>query len=116
MAKQRIGSIRQKILVEGDPNLLNDNEILVIDNCGCGCTCDVTLKQLDSQHRIKAMVLMNADEYIRSLENAFKQGYAEGVDSPPAPVIPAPKPEPEPEPVQEKEEEKRDEPYIIGLD
>lgn len=115
MAKQRIGSIRQKILVEGDPNLLNENEILIIDNCGCGCTCDVTLKQLDSQHRIHTMVLMNADEYLKSLEDAFKQGYAEGVDSPPAPITPAPA-EPEPKPEQVEQEIKKDEPYIIGLD
>lgn len=90
--------------MEGDPNLLNDNEILVIDSCGCGCPDEITLKQLDSEHRMHTMVLMNADEYIRSLEGAYKQGYAECKESMPAPA-PAPKPETKP-----------DEPYIIGLD
>ena len=78
MAKQRIGSIRQKILVEGDPNLLNDNEILVIDQCSCGCDSETMLKQLDPEHRIKTLVLVNADDYMKELESTFQKGYSQG--------------------------------------
>lgn len=103
MAKQRIGSIKQKILVEGDPNLLNENEILVIDKCGCGCNCDITLKQLDSEHKMHTMILLNVEEYLKSLEDAYKQGYEECKEECQSKHASEP-------------EVKQEEPYVIGLD
>lgn len=58
MAKQRIGSMKQKILVQGDANLLEPNEILVTESEDY-----VILRERQSSGSIKTYVVIPLEEF-----------------------------------------------------
>lgn len=70
MSKQKIGLIKQKIIIEGDENLLEPYEILIkeIGNS------EYILKERDSKGEIKVSVIIPVDKYIASIEEAYKSG------------------------------------------
>ena len=58
MGKVKIGSMRQKILVQGDINLLESNEILVTQAEGY-----TVLREKDSNKNIKTYIVIPLDEF-----------------------------------------------------
>lgn len=58
MGKTKIGSIRQKILVQGDVNLLGSNEILITQSEGY-----TILRERTSNGQIKTSVVIPLEEF-----------------------------------------------------
>lgn len=73
MPKTKIGSMKQKTLVEGDENLLELNEVLVKSSEDF----KYVFKERTETGELKTYVLVPIDDYIESLENAYKEGKAE---------------------------------------
>ncbi len=76
MAKARIGLIRQKVLIEGDINLIEPYEVLVTSDENF----DTLLKERSSDG-IKTSVVLSMEDYISRLEAAHKEGYDEGYEA-----------------------------------
>lgn len=74
MAKAVIGSMRQKRLIEGDENLLEANEILIKE----ADDFPFVLKERCADGSIKTSVVISIDDYIKNLEEAYKQGLENG--------------------------------------
>lgn len=58
MGKIKIGSMKQKVLVQGDINLLESNEILVTQSEGY-----TVLREKDSNKNIKTYIVIPLDEF-----------------------------------------------------
>ena len=58
MGKTKIGSMRQKILVQGDVNLLGPNEILITQSEGY-----TILREKTSNGQIKTSVVISLEEF-----------------------------------------------------
>ena len=58
MGKIKIGSMKQKVLVQGDINLLESNEILVTQAEGY-----TVLREKDSNKNIKTYIVIPLDEF-----------------------------------------------------
>lgn len=58
MGKTKIGSMKQKILVQGDVNLLEPNEILVTQSEGY-----TILREKDSSNKIKTYIVVSLEEF-----------------------------------------------------
>ena len=63
MGKTKIGSMRQKILVQGDINLLEPNEILVTQSEGY-----TVLREKDCNRNIKTYVVVPLEEFAPKTE------------------------------------------------
>lgn len=70
MAKVAVGSMRQKILIEGDENLLEDYEILISDSDDF----EFILKERDEYGNIKTYAVVPIEDYIESLKGAYSEG------------------------------------------
>lgn len=68
MPKRKIGSIKQKILIEGDANLLNENEILVEDSDDFEKIFKIRTPEGDT----KTYILLAFDKYISNLMEAHE--------------------------------------------
>lgn len=73
MGKTRIGSIKQKILIEGDVNLLEDYEILVTSDEHFG-----TILKEKSENGIKTLAVLEVSALNKRLEEVAKAAYDEG--------------------------------------
>lgn len=70
MPKVAVGSMRQKILIEGDENLLEPHEMLIKESDDF----EFVLKERTETGEIKTYAVIPVDKYIESLENAYKEG------------------------------------------
>lgn len=77
MAKQKIGSIRQNILVEGDATLLTQNEILVEESDDF----KHVLKIRTENGSLKAYAVIAIEDYTKALEEAYDEGFMAGEQS-----------------------------------
>lgn len=68
--KVAVGSVRQKTLIEGDENLLEDYEILISESEDF----KYILKERDEQGKIRTYAVIPIEEYINNLEGAFAEG------------------------------------------
>ena len=73
MPKQKIGSIKQKLLVEGDENLLEKNEILIQKDV----EFPYILKERAATGELKTFLVISVDHFIKSLEDAYNTGLSE---------------------------------------
>ena len=64
MGKTKIGSMKQRILVQGDPNLLEKNEILVTEAEGY-----TILRERMADGQIKTSVVVPLEEFKGITEN-----------------------------------------------
>lgn len=60
--------MKQLILIEGNENLLNQNELLIEDSDDFECI----LKRRDEQGNIKTYAVIPVEDYIEELEEAYK--------------------------------------------
>lgn len=74
MPKVAVGSMRQKILIEGDENLLESHEMLIEESDDF----EFILKERTETGEIKAYAVVPIDEYIETLEGAFTEGIDKG--------------------------------------
>lgn len=74
MPKRVIGSIMHKKLIEGDENLLEENEVLVMKSTDF----DFILKERTETGAIKNYAVISVNDYIKNLEEAHKEGVEEG--------------------------------------
>lgn len=70
MAKQKIGSILQKVLVIGDENLLTSHEILIQQSE----EFKAVLKERREDGTLETYVLVPIDNYIEEMRSAFDEG------------------------------------------
>lgn len=70
MPKVVVGSMRQKRLIEGDENLLEAHEMLIRESDDF----EFILKERTETGDIKTYAVVPVDDYIESLENAYKEG------------------------------------------
>lgn len=70
MPKQKIGSIKQRILIEGDENLLDKKEILVQMNEGM----IELLKVRNASGDIETYAVVPVTQMVQDLEEAFNYG------------------------------------------
>lgn len=64
MGKIKVGTMKQKTLVEGDCNLLNNNEILITKSEGF-----TILREKDKSGKLATYVVIPLDEFIKSKNN-----------------------------------------------
>lgn len=76
MSKVRVGSMRQKILIEGDENLLEPHEMLIEDSDDF----EFILKERTETGELKTYAVVPMDNYIESLEEAYKIGSEEDIE------------------------------------
>lgn len=77
MGKVAVGSVRQKILIEGDENLLESYELLIQDSDDF----KMILKERDEHGQIKTYAVVPIEEYIESLEGAYTEGLSNKKES-----------------------------------
>lgn len=70
MPKVSIGSMKQKILIEGDENLLEPYEMLIEDSDDFS----MIIKERLETGEIKTSVVVPIEDYIGNLESAYKEG------------------------------------------
>lgn len=67
MGKTKIGLMKQKILIQGDINLLEPNEILIAESEGY-----TILREKDCNNNIKTYVVVPLEEFIPKTEEVTK--------------------------------------------
>lgn len=74
MSKQKIGSIKQKTIIEGDENLLETGEILIQDS-----TDFLHVLKERKDGKVCTYVIMPIEDYIKGLEDAYNEGLNNGL-------------------------------------
>lgn len=70
MPKVAIGSILQKTIIEGDENLLTQQEILIKESKDF----KYILKERKENGEVETYVVLPLDDYIEKLEEAYREG------------------------------------------